>query len=345
VLADVLRTSFGRSWLAGLGFTLLAGLAVAGLSRRTPLLGVRPETWLSVMAAAAVGLALAAANMGHARTEGNPTLGVPSVAVHLLAVSIWVGGLAALVALGASAWSAVPRPDRDALVRALVGRFSRLALRAVAVLVATGTLNSVLDLASVSDLWRTTYGRVLSTKIVLLTVALAFGAWHLKVAPRQLAAADPDGAASRSFHRSSTLELVVLTSVVAFASALVALVPGRSLAELARGPVNQEQRVGAYTVQLFVDPSAPGPNEIHVTFVDANGLGATDVTAVQATLASGTAPAAPLALRLISTGHFVANTALTAGAHRLAVDVPSVSPPQSTTFSFKLREAGAAQGR
>jgi copper transport protein len=345
VLADVLGTSFGRSWLAGLGFTLLAGLPVAGLIRRAALFGVRPETWLSVMAAAAVGLALAAANMGHARTEGNPTLGVPSVAVHLLAVSIWVGGLAALVALGASAWSAVPRPDRDALVRALVGRFSRLALVAVAVLVATGIVNSVLDLASVSDLWRTTYGRVLSAKIGLLTVALAFGAWHLKVAPRRLAGADPDGGASRSFRRSSTLELIVLSSVVAFASALVALVPGRSLAELARGPVNQEERVGPYTVQLFIDPSAPGRNEIHVTFVDANGLGATDVTAVQATLTSGTAPAAPLPLRLISTGHFVANTDLTAGAQRLAVDVPSVSPPLATTFTFKLREAGAAQGR
>ena len=345
VLADVLGTSFGRSWLAGLGFTLLAGLVVVALLRKTPLLGARAETWLSVLAAAAVGLALAAANMGHARTEGNPTLGVPSAAAHLLAVSVWVGGLAALVALSASAWSAVPQADRDGLVRALVTRFSRLALWAVAVLVATGTVNSLLDLASVSDLWRTTYGRVLSTKIGLLAVALAFGAWHLKVAPRRLAAADPDGAASRSFRRSSTLELAVLTAVVAFASALVALVPGRSLAELARGPVNQEQRAGPYTVQLFIDPSSPGPNEIHVTFVDANGLGATDVTAVQATLASGTAPAAPLALRLISTGHFVVNTALSSGPHRLVVDVPSVSPALATTFSFKLRDGGAAQGR
>jgi copper transport protein len=342
VLGDVLGTSFGRSWLAGLGFTVLAGLPVAGLTRRTGLFGARPQTWLSVLAASAVGLALAVANMGHARTEGNPALGVPSVAAHLLAVSIWVGGLAALVALGASAWSAVPRPDRNELVRALVARFSRLALGAVAVLVVTGTVNSILDLATVSDLWRTTYGRVLATKIILLAVALAFGAWHLRVAPRRLAAADPAGAASRSFRRSSTLELIVLTSVVAFASALVALVPGRSLAEQARGPVNEEHRVGPYTVQLFIDPSSPGANEIHVTCIDANGLGATDVTAIEATLASGDAAATPLALRLISTGHFVANTDLEAGDHRLAVGVSAVSPPLATSFSFKLRAGGEA---
>ena len=72
-------------------------------------------------------------------------------------------------------WPSVPRPGRPSpgrIARASWARsstrFSRLALAAVAVLVATGILNSVLDLASVSDLWRTTYGRVLSTKITLL---------------------------------------------------------------------------------------------------------------------------------------------------------------------------------
>lgn len=341
VLGDMLGTAFGRSWLAGLGFTLLAGLSVRGLTRRAGLLGARPETWLSILAAGAVGLALAAANTGHARTEGNPALGVPSAAVHLLAVSTWVGGLAALAVLGASAWSAVPPEGRNALLRDVVTRFSRLALVAVAVLVVSGTVNSFLDLASVSDLWHTTYGRVLSAKIALLGVALAFGAWHLRILPRRLAAgggADP-GAATRSFRRSSTLELVVLAAVVGFASALVALVPGRSLALLARGPVNQEARAGGYTVQLFLDPSAPGANEIHVTFVDPNGLGAGEMTAVTTTLAGDGGPPGPLPMKLISPGHFVANRDLGAGAYRLAVETTAPSPALSVGFEFKLRAA------
>lgn len=342
VLGDVLETSFGKSWLAGLGFTLLAGVAVAGLTRRSGLFGVRSETWLSVLAGAAAGLALATANMGHARTEANPTLGVPSAAVHLLAVSVWVGGLAALVILAAAAWSAVPRPDRNALVGRLVARFSRLALAAVAVVVVTGTVNSVLDLAAVSDLWHTTYGRVLSAKIALLAVALLFGGWHLRVAPRRLAASDPAGAASRSFRWSSAVELAVLASVVGFASALVALVPGRSLAELERGPVNQNQDVGEYTVQLFIDPSSPGPNQIHVTFVDASGLGAGELTALAATLTAdgpGGAPA-PLPMRLLSPGHFVADRELAAGAYRLEVSATGSPVPLATAFSFKLRAPG-----
>lgn len=341
VLGDMLGTGFGRSWLAGLGFTLLAALPVVGLTRRAGLFGAPPQTWLSTLAACAVGLTLAAANTGHAGTEGNPALGVPSAAVHLLAVSTWVGGLAALVVLGASAWSAVPAADRNGLVRDVVTRFSRLALVAVAVLVATGTVNSFLDLAGVSDLWDTTYGRVLSTKILLLAVALAFGAWHLWVLPRRLdSPGGPAARASRSFRRSSTVELVVLATVVACASALVALVPGRSLALLARGPVNQEERAGQYSVQLFLDPSEPGANEIHVTFVDPAGLGAAEVAAVTATLSGPGGAAAPLPMKLISPGHFVANSDLAAGAYRLAVETAAPSPALSTSFRFRLR-AGA----
>jgi copper transport protein len=353
VLSDVLRTGFGRSWLAGLGFTLLLGLPVAGLTRPGGLFGARPQTWLSVLAASAAGLVLSVASIGHAATESHPRLGVPSVAVHLLAVSVWVGGLGALVLLGASAWPSLPADERTRLLRQVVPRFSRLALAAVAVLVATGVVNALLDLAKVSDLWDTTYGRVLSTKIGLLAVALAFGAWHLWVVPRRLAGADPTAAATRSFRRSSGIELVVLAAVVAFASALVALVPGRSLALLANGPVNQEQKAGAYTVQLFMDPSAPGDNELHLTFVDPNGLGAAEVAAVTATLAgpakpsggsgdpgAGTTPA----MRLISAGHFVGDVSLAAGSYRLDVRAPTLSPPVSTTFSFKIRAARGAAG-
>jgi copper transport protein len=49
VLDDMLGTAFGQSWLAGFGFTLAAGLPVAGLTRRTGLLGVRPPTPLGVL--------------------------------------------------------------------------------------------------------------------------------------------------------------------------------------------------------------------------------------------------------------------------------------------------------
>ena len=99
-------------------------------------------------------------------------------------------------------------------------------------------------------------------------------------------------------------------------------------------------------MQLFIDPSTPGRNEVHLTFVDANGLGVAEITAPTASLTAGTERVSHSPLdRLLSVGHFVADPDLTVGAHRLAVTVPRRRAALSTTFSFKLRAGGAAQGR
>ncbi len=348
VLGDVLRTGFGRSWLAGLGFT--AGGRTAGRRAHPPARcssasGRRPgcrcwppppsgwrwrrpawvtparraipvsgcRRWRSTCWPCRSGSAAWRPWWCSGRRPGRPSRGRT-----------------------ATAWSARSCPVSAGWPS---GRWPSL--------VATGTLNAVLDLAAVSDLWRTPYGRVLSAKIVLLAVALAFGAWHLWVAPRRLASRRPGRRRQpvRSAGRRRS-ELMVLATVVAFASALVALVPGRSLALQARGPVNQEQRVGAYTVQLFIDPSTPGANEIHVTFVDDRGLGAAEVAAITTTLTGESAGAtpAPLAMRLISQGHFVGNLDLAAGPYRLAVETASPSPALSATFSFKLRAGQGVAG-
>jgi hypothetical protein len=123
-------------------------------------------------------------------------------------------------------------------------------------------------------------------------------------------------------------------------------VPGRSLALQARGPVNQDRQIGGYTVQLFIDPSAPGANEVHVTFIDAKGLGAAEMAGLTAMLTAegaGAAPA-PLPMKLISQGHFVGNVDLAAGAYRLAVSTATPSPTLSTDFSFKLRAGQGVRG-
>ncbi|MCA1846273.1 MAG: hypothetical protein LC792_24375 [Actinobacteria bacterium] len=48
------------------------------------------------------------------------------------------------------------------------------------------------------------------------------------------------------------------------------------------------------------------------------------------------------AMRLLSAGHFVGDVTLAAGSYRLDVRAPNLSPPLSTTFSFKIRATGAA---
>jgi hypothetical protein len=102
----------------------------------------------------------------------------------------------------------------------------------------------------------------------------------------------------------------------------------------ARGPVSDERRVGAYTVQLFVDPTRAGENDLHVTFVDAAGLAAGDMVNTEVGLAAGSAPPEPVGMRLLSPGHFVGEVTLARpGPYRLAVRAPGPAGPVATPSS------------
>jgi copper transport protein len=94
--------------------------------------------------------------------------------VHLVAAALWLGGLLALAAL---LWQWVRQPAVELLLlRRIVRRFSLLATLAVFVLVATGLFSTLVQLPTLADLWRTTYGQLLLLKVLLVFVALGL-AW------------------------------------------------------------------------------------------------------------------------------------------------------------------------
>ncbi|MDQ1395207.1 MAG: copper transport protein, partial [Acidimicrobiaceae bacterium] len=256
----VIHTTFGRLWLVAMAVTLALGLPVIALSRRHRVSGVAPAVWLWLGAIGVSALAVTTALNGHARTVDHPVLATASITAHLLSVGVWVGGLGALVLLAAPSWRCELDERRAGLVGGVVRRFSRIALVAVTVIVVTGVINALADFGSISDLWRVGYGRVVATKVILLAIALAFGTFHLFVVPRRLRTGR--AAPVRSFERTTLSELATLVITIALAAALVAMVPGRSLALAASGEVNQEHRAGAYTLQLFLDPTRIGANEI-----------------------------------------------------------------------------------
>jgi copper transport protein len=376
VLGEVLHTNFGRLWLVQAALTVALALPIVALAAKRARWRVRPSTWVGLTLVLGAGLAADAAMNGHARTVAHPGLGEASITVHLMAVAVWVGGLAVLVGIGGPAWRALADVDRPKLLRRVLPRFSRLAVAAVAVVVASGILNAVLELSSVRDLWRLTYGRAILAKVVLLAAALALAARHRWVTPRRLAVpggdvpataatgaaatgaaglgagaigtvapggtggpGGPVGAAVGSFERTSRWEAVLLGLAVAVTAGLVVLVPGRTVALAANGPVSQTNRTGGYAVQLYIDPSAPGANEVHVSFVTPTGLAAGEVSSTVVSLVPLGAPPVGLAMRLISPGHFVGDADLSTSV-RYAIQVDAGTG--STTFHFQLHSSKGA---
>ena len=332
-LHAVIDRAYGHGWLVEMALVALLLLPVAGLARRTRLLGVPPDVWIWIGGLVVGGLCAVSAWQGHARTDARPALTVASVAVHLFAVGVWAGGLATVVLVARPAWHRAPEADQRSIVSGVVRRFSTIAIGSVIVVAATGTISALADFHGISDLWRYGYGRVVGLKIALLVIAVIVAARHRFVTPRRLDADAPTEV--RRFGSWAGTELVALVGAVALAAALVAMVPGRTLALAANGPVNTDQKVGDYTVQLLVDPTHVGRNDVHVTFIGSTGLAAAEVTTAEVTLTPPAGTAGLLAMRLIGPGHFVGETDLPS-AGRYHVNVRS--PQASTTFTFTVRK-------
>jgi copper transport protein len=338
VLAKLLGTAYGRLWLAQMVLTVALALPVVALSRRPRLAGLKPRRWLIRGALVVGALGAVAALNGHARTAEHPTLAVAFMVAHLLAAAVWAGGLTSLVVLGAPAWRARPdtrdaRQLRTALVQEVLPRFSRLAVVSTSLLVVTGVLSARQNLGAVGNLWRVAYGRMVMIKLVLLAIAIAFGARHLLVLPRRLAGSGRRDAVM-SFERSSRAEVLVLACAVAVAAALAGTIPARYATVAATHPVDLKHQIGNDYVELVVAPTDEGVNQLLLSFVGNDGVLVAHGNGATATIRQPNGVIRRVELKALSSGAFIAPVSLpAAGAYRVAV---TDSAGNSTTFSFNL---------
>jgi len=225
---EVVGTSFGQVWAARIGLALaLAWIAALALQRR---FGTRTGA-LAALAFGA-GLALTFPLSGHARVEG--VVGVASDATHTAAAGMWVGGLAVLCLALVTAGT-----ERGSLLQHSVPPFSALALGSVAMLLATGIGNALIELPELAALWETTYGRLVLAKGALLAVLVGAGALHRRVTLPKLRRAERAGS-RRLFLRLVGVELALMAVVVGVTAALVAEPPRAA----ATGSVSNESTIG-----------------------------------------------------------------------------------------------------
>jgi putative copper resistance protein D len=187
--------------------------AAAALTAAVLLMLLRPSrtSWIGASFLGSIATA-SLAWMGHgAATEG--PLGKVHLAsdmLHAVAAAVWIGALIGFFGLLAGPRGA---EANDALYVAL-RRFSGVGSALVAVLVATGLVNSWILIGPdrIESLWTTSYGQLLSLKVVLFVGMLGLAAgnrFRLTPALARANASRSSEAALLALRRSITLEALL----------------------------------------------------------------------------------------------------------------------------------------
>lgn len=264
---NLLRDSaFGR------GYTDLAlVLALFGIAAAAAIRIDRPEREHRSVAeiAATIGaLAAAAAALiipglaGHAGQYAPRGLSLGLDWLHLLAGSLWVGGLLGIIVV---AWKANTR--RVACMVVVVPRFSRVALVSVLALIASGTVAAILRLPTLESLWDTGYGQALIVKVAILLVTLVLAAVNLlRTTPRLEASSRKPGLGeptTRVLRRLVGGEAFLIAGAIFAAGVMSSVAPppksraevGAATAKVGPGPVSEKVSQAGYDLEFGVAPN------------------------------------------------------------------------------------------
>jgi copper transport protein len=229
----------------------------------------------AVLAAAAT-LAIPGAT-GHAGQTSPRGVSVPVDWLHMIAGSLWLGGLVGLLIL----WAAVGADRRVAALSVVVPRFSALALGSVALLLATGTIATIDHMPALDALWDTGYGVAILVKVAILLAAMALASGNLlRTKPRLVAAGASGGSGGREaaslLRRLVGGETVLVAGAVFVAALLSSLAPpppafalqDRAVASVGPGRVAETVTRAGYRLQVIVAPNraaAPDSFALRIT--------------------------------------------------------------------------------
>ena len=135
----------------------------------------------------------------HSASSGSHSLAIGSLVIHVVALSLWVGGIFAIVLL--------EEADR----RIALPRFSKLALWAAIAVVISGIANAWARL-NFASAWSSSYARIIIAKVILTIVLLIIGFRNRK----SLAQSEKTGWSLLS--RVIVVEALIMGAVVALGS-------------------------------------------------------------------------------------------------------------------------------
>jgi copper transport protein len=224
-------------------------------------------------------------------------------AIHLAAMSVWLGGLVMLVAF------LLPRANQREL-GAILPIWSRWAATAVTALILAGVVQALIEVSSFNGLVSSTYGRLILVKAALAACVLGVAWWSRRLVRSRTAEEAP-----RGLRRAVFVELGITAIVLGVTAALVQIAPPRTAeaASTASTDSTVTKTLTSNTMALQVDifPAAVGNNSIHLYAYtpDNKPLTVVEWTATAALPAKGIEPIAIPLLR-ITDFHAIGDIAL-----------------------------------
>ncbi|MFB7139350.1 copper resistance protein CopC [Gottfriedia sp. NPDC056225] len=220
--------------------------------------------WLSAFVIGAF-LLLAKAFIGHAATE-NEFLPILFDFIHLLSVSIWLGGLIGICYL-------LPRVQIEKEANAdywkTIQRYSKWATISVTLLLVSGIYASLNYIPNLYSLLHTNYGKVLCGKILLFLVMLVLGLIHFIKGRRS----------KNKLGKSVWIEISIGIVVLALSSLLTNL----PTAMESPGPFTGVKQNKGYSISLHATPNIVGKNTFTIKIKDKNHKNITSIQQVTLT--------------------------------------------------------------
>ncbi|MFG1938776.1 copper resistance CopC/CopD family protein [Micromonospora tulbaghiae] len=250
-LGDVLGSAYGTTHLVRLGLLAAAAFLLRPLFAGP--IGRTDGVILAVLGGAALFTWPLA---GHAAASPAPAVSVVVDAVHLGGMAVWLGGLVMLAVF------LLRRADEREL-EAILPIWSRWAALAVAALLLAGTVQGLIEVASIQALFDTTYGRLLLAKIVLFALVIGVAAYSRALVRRRVAAGRPG-----AMRRAVVAELAITAVVLGVSATLVQTTPARTaaadVAGAEQGYFSTTLSSPIYSLEVQLDPAETGNNSMHL---------------------------------------------------------------------------------
>jgi len=311
---DVLQTRLG-TWLVVRGTILLAFLLLI----RQRNLHDRP-IYRMVATLLGIGLFATFSISGHPGMREFSALSIGTDVVHFLSVSAWMGGLVTLVLLGRK-WQ-----SESSLV---ISWFSFTATISMPIMVATGVAQAWRMMEGFQNIFSTTYGVVLSVKVLLVIVAIAAGTRARQVFKSKKV--DQQDLREIKFSRTVLAESMIGVAVLAVTAVLVS-VPPLSISGAAAFETSVVQ--ANVIADLRVTPARVGEVEVHILLSPPGGsLQAITQATARISLVAEEIPAIPIDVQLVGTNHFQAALLVPRAGDWLLEIFVNAEPGKSLRFS------------